>query len=53
MLKTIVQSLPQHTIVIIYDENFVKRTRALNSLNYYKKKILKKHSIENQMELPL
>lgn len=53
MLKTLVQKLPQHTFVIIYDENFVKKHRAQNSLNYYKKKYLKEYSIENQLELPL
>jgi len=53
MIKTIIKKLPHHTIVILYDENFVKRQRALNSLNYHTKKAIQKYSIEEQMSLPL
>lgn len=41
MIKTIIKRLPRHTVVILYDENFVKRQRALNSLRYHTRVIVK------------
>lgn len=51
MIKTIIKKLPTHTVVVLYDENFVKRQRALNSLIYHTNKALKKYSEEAQLKL--
>lgn len=52
MLKTIVKNLPDNgKIVIIYDENFVKRERALASLRYHQRVFIKNSIKEKQTKL--
>lgn len=52
MIKTIVKTLPNDSkIIILYDDNFVSRQKALSTMNYHRRVFHKNYTHANQTKL--